>query len=83
MLNVTTFLNEILPALCFSISNLYTASGLLPVGRPRTKGRVSVGPKALMRSVVCISALDFRSLKLTSYRQCTERYALLHLVHHL
>jgi len=31
------------------------ASGLLPVGRPRTKGRVSVGPNALIRSVGCIS----------------------------
>lgn len=26
-------------------------SGLLPVGRPRTKGRSAVGAKALIRSV--------------------------------
>lgn len=51
MLKVTTFWKEISPALCFSIRSLYIAKGLLPVGRPRTKGREEVGAKELMRSV--------------------------------
>jgi hypothetical protein len=50
MLNVTTFLNEIAPARCFSTSVLYIRIGLLPVGRPRTKGLSCVGANLLIRS---------------------------------
>jgi len=38
MLKVITFLNEMFPALCSSMRSLYTSLGLLPVGRPSTKG---------------------------------------------
>jgi hypothetical protein len=49
MLNVTTFLKEISPALKRWTKILYMISGLLPVGRPRTKGLSGVGAKSLMR----------------------------------
>ena len=50
MLNVTTFRNDTSPFLNFCTKNLYTISGLLPVGKPSTKGFSGVGSKALMRS---------------------------------
>lgn len=53
ILKVTTFLNEISPALYFSTRILYMPIGEEPVGRPRTKGWSGVGPKALIRSSQC------------------------------
>lgn len=49
MLKVTTLLKEISPALNACTRYLYTISGLLPVGRPSTKGRSSVGANVFMR----------------------------------
>lgn len=51
MLKVTTFSKEISPALYFSTRSLYMRTGLEPVGRPRTKGCVGVGAKALILSL--------------------------------
>jgi hypothetical protein len=50
MLKVITFLNEMLPAVCSSMRVLYTSLGLLPVGRPSTKGFSDVRAWVLIRS---------------------------------
>lgn len=50
MLKVTTFLKEISLALNLWTNNLYIISGLLPVGRPKTKGLSWVGLKDRIRS---------------------------------
>jgi hypothetical protein len=60
MLKVITFLNEMLPALCSSMRVLYTSFGLLPVGRPSTKGFSDVRECVLMRST-CMSVRHLRS----------------------
>lgn len=49
MLNVTTFLKDIWPALYRWTRILYTISGLLPVGKPSTNGLAVDGENALMR----------------------------------
>lgn len=51
MLNVTTFLKDIWPALYRWTRILYTISGLLPVGNPSTNGLAVDGENALMRPV--------------------------------
>lgn len=53
MLNVTTFWKEMFPAFCSSMRVLYTNFGLLPVGRPRTKGFWDVRAWDLIRSDHC------------------------------
>jgi hypothetical protein len=60
MLKVITFLNEMLPALCSSMRVLYTNLGLLPVGRPSTKGFSDVEACVLMRSTDVSWASVFR-----------------------
>ena len=51
MLKVTTFSNEISPALYFCTRISYILIGDEPVGRPRTKGCSGVGAKALILSI--------------------------------
>jgi hypothetical protein len=60
MLKVMTFLNEMLPALCSSMRVLYTSLGLLPVGRPSTKGFSVVRAWVLIRSTDVSSTSVFR-----------------------
>ena len=55
MLNVTTCAKDSSPALWNSTSFLYTTSGEEPVGRPSTKGRSAVGPKARMRFLMYVA----------------------------
>lgn len=50
MLKVITFSKEMRPALYSDTNISYTTVGLLPVGRPRTKGFSGVGSNVRMRS---------------------------------
>jgi hypothetical protein len=52
MLKVTTLRKDISPALYRWTKCWYIKTGLLPVGKPRTKGFSGVGLKVLMRSYV-------------------------------
>jgi len=61
MLKVITFLKEMLPALCSSMRVLYTSLGLLPVGRPSTKGFSDVKAWVLIRSTDVSSTSVFRN----------------------
>ena len=55
ILNVTTFLKLISPFLCAATRFLYIPSGDDPVGKPKTKGFSSVGPKDFIRPNAALS----------------------------
>jgi hypothetical protein len=59
MLKVTTSRKEISPALCRWTRLWYIRTGLLPVGKPSTKGFSGVGLKALMRSASPLVGADW------------------------